>query len=62
MMSKKEKKKREIDLDEVEIIYKFTDAEGKKRKFKLAPSLGIRELITARGKKYIQLLLEEVEE
>jgi len=50
-----------IDLDAVEVIYTFTDAEGRKRKFRLVPSLGVRELVSARGEKYIQLLLEEVE-
>jgi len=58
--SKKVKEKVIHDLDEEDFEIHFTDRHGKKRKFKLKPSLGIRELITRDGKKYIILMLEEV--
>ena len=61
-MSSRSRRKVVHDLDEEDFEIHFTDGHGRKRRFKLRPSLGIRELVTGDGKRYIVLLLEEVTE
>jgi len=60
-MSLKKTIKFKLDLDTEDFIITFTDREGKKRKFRIVSSEGLVELRTARGKKYLRLMLEEIE-
>ena len=61
-MFRRPRSRRVFDLDEEEIVFGFTDPRtGRKRMFRLVPSVGVGELIAADGRRFIMLLLEEVE-
>jgi len=49
----------EINLNEV--VFVWTGADGKTRRFKATPSVGVRAFKTRTGKTFYVLLLEEVE-
>jgi len=56
------RKKYEVNLDEEDFIVSVTDAKGRKRKFKIITSEGLIEYTDARGRRYLRLMLKEVEE
>jgi len=60
-MSRRRRIRSILDLDTEDFIIMFTDRKGKKRKFRIVSSEGLVELRTARGKRYLRLMLEEVE-
>jgi len=49
-----------LDLDKEEFIITCTDAEGKKRRYRVITSEGLIEYRDARGRSYLRLMLEEV--
>lgn len=60
-MSLPVKKKLITNLDKNDIIYTVTDEKGKVHKYRLVPARKLIEFRLPNGKRYVGLLLEEVE-
>jgi len=60
-MASARRKKYELNLDEEDFIITMTDSRGRRRKFRVVTSEGLIEYRWG-ARKYIRLLLEEVEE
>jgi len=50
----------ELNLDEEDLIVSFTDAKGRRRRFKVITSGGLIEYRIG-GRRYLRLMLEEIE-
>jgi len=54
-------KKYELDLDKEDFVVRLTDRSGRKRAFRLVTSEGMIDYRDARGRRFLRLMLEEVE-